>query len=541
MRKQTKIAALVSAAALLTIGAAMTSFAAWDVEDGQWVYLDSDGEKVEYEWKKSGADWYYLGEGGYMVTDQLIDDDDNGDIYYVGSDGRRIVNDWRAIPNDEGESINDVEVDTLWYYFGSNGKAYRKKDGSGKDTELAKKTVSWSGGSNVFFFDTNGRMWSGWIVYTDNDNKDNIYYLGDENEGWARAKGVNGSTGWYYLEVPEDMVSPDYEDEEWFYFQSSGKAYRAYPDDPEQISKYIDGYYYTFDENGVLVDKWFEAASAGNPYPASMAAAFTGVDGVKAGWVYAATKDDEDTSKWFYLVNVGKDKAVAFGSGTADADERYVKVIDSKTYVFNGKGEMLSGIVKIDADHPCMQKWNNNNIAWLTKGTYLFSKAAASQGDDGRMLTGKQSYTEDDITTTYYFRKADVTGKDEEGNTIVINSKGSAMKNAIKDNALYDENGERVEAEDGNSYDLYIPKGWISIDDMKGDNTETNELDITDGWISADETVVVSSAGKIKKSGNVTIDGTVYVVKNYVVIDAYEKGNRNVHIGGTWDNYPTED
>ena len=67
MRKQTKLVAVLSAAALLAIGASMTSFAAtphWDQEDGEWVYLDRNGERVTDEWKKSNGQWYYLDEDG---------------------------------------------------------------------------------------------------------------------------------------------------------------------------------------------------------------------------------------------------------------------------------------------------------------------------------------------------------------------------------------------------------------------------------------------------------------------------------------------
>ena len=56
MRKQTKVVAVASAAALLAIGGAMTSFAAqgWVEEDGTWYYYDKDGSRVEDTWKKSG-------------------------------------------------------------------------------------------------------------------------------------------------------------------------------------------------------------------------------------------------------------------------------------------------------------------------------------------------------------------------------------------------------------------------------------------------------------------------------------------------------
>ena len=74
MRKQTKLVAVLSAAALLAIGASMTSFAAtgWAEEDGTWVYYNRDGERVTDEWKKSGSNWFYLDEDGYMAVNVLI-------------------------------------------------------------------------------------------------------------------------------------------------------------------------------------------------------------------------------------------------------------------------------------------------------------------------------------------------------------------------------------------------------------------------------------------------------------------------------------
>ena len=127
MRKQTKIVALASAAALLTIGAAMTSFAEWQVEDGEWVYLDKYGDRVYNEWKKSGNDYYYLGDDGVMVTDQVIKDgDSNGNIYYVDSSGKKAVNRWVEVDNEDNDTLpNGDEVDSLWYYFDFEPKKIR--------------------------------------------------------------------------------------------------------------------------------------------------------------------------------------------------------------------------------------------------------------------------------------------------------------------------------------------------------------------------------------------------------------------------------
>ena len=49
MRKQTKLVAVLSAAALMAMGASMTAFADWSQEDGEWVYLDRNGDRVTDE------------------------------------------------------------------------------------------------------------------------------------------------------------------------------------------------------------------------------------------------------------------------------------------------------------------------------------------------------------------------------------------------------------------------------------------------------------------------------------------------------------
>ena len=100
MRKQTKLVAVLSAAALLAMGASMTSFAAgWQKDDaGVWHYYDSDDEMVTGEWKKDGGKWFYLDEDGNMAVDQWVDDD-----YYVAEDGHMLVNEWKKTMADEGK------------------------------------------------------------------------------------------------------------------------------------------------------------------------------------------------------------------------------------------------------------------------------------------------------------------------------------------------------------------------------------------------------------------------------------------------------
>ena len=101
MRKQTKLVAVLSAAALLAMGASMTSFAAgWEKDDaGVWHYYDRDDDMVADEWRKDGAYWFYLDEDGDMLTDAWVDDD-----YYVDSDGRMLVNAWKKTISEIGRA-----------------------------------------------------------------------------------------------------------------------------------------------------------------------------------------------------------------------------------------------------------------------------------------------------------------------------------------------------------------------------------------------------------------------------------------------------
>ena len=131
MRKQTKLVAVASAAALLAVGASMTSFAAagWVEEDGQWFFYDRDGNRVEDTWKKSGDNWYWLDseEGGAMAIDKLVEDGE--ETYYVDSNGVMVRNTWVKVVNEDQDDDSDP-AEYNYYYMQSNGKAYKTKTDS---------------------------------------------------------------------------------------------------------------------------------------------------------------------------------------------------------------------------------------------------------------------------------------------------------------------------------------------------------------------------------------------------------------------------
>ncbi len=95
MKKKTRLVALLSAAALLSLGASMTSLAAgWEKDDdGTWHYYDKDDDLVTSEWRKDGSSWFYLDDDGNMLTMSWVDDNS-----YVNERGVRLVNSWIKVP-----------------------------------------------------------------------------------------------------------------------------------------------------------------------------------------------------------------------------------------------------------------------------------------------------------------------------------------------------------------------------------------------------------------------------------------------------------
>ena len=449
MKKQTKLVAVLSTAALLAIGASMTSFAAtgWAEEDGTWVYYNRDGERATDSWKKSGNNWYYLDSDGEMAIDQLIEDGDN--YYYVDINGVMASNQWVAIENEDAGDDNEPEH--YWYYFQANGKALTNGDNS----NIALKTIN----GKKYAFDEEGKMLYGWVAEDNAERIDNTdgdgfiegdYYFGGEDDGAM-------TVGWLQMDITYDNATDDYEiapvfneDEDqsrWFYFQSNGKKVKA-KDGDVQKSKTINGKKYEFDQNGAMTAEWsldVEKASKDlvrNDYSTSTHSVsakyakewryFSSVeDGarVSRGWFkvvsaqylnYDKYNDDEDA--WYY----------ADGSGNLYAGE--FKTIKGKKYAFRNDGRMVNGLkfIKSDGngglsvvaddsfdDHMFddEERFDDSALWFEAKGynCYYFG-----DGDDGAMRTNKTSVTIDGDNYNFYFEKsggnkgAGVTGEKDD-------------------------------------------------------------------------------------------------------------------------------
>lgn len=358
MKKRFHAAAIWSAAALMT--AFTPAFAApaaepvtgWVQEGEDWCFYDSDGYKLTDSWKKEDGNWFYLDEDGAVAFDRQIDE------YYVGSDGKRVSDQWVSVENTDSWDSDDAP-EFYWYYYGKDGKA----------TVSRFKNIE----DKTYYFDSEGRMAVG---LTEIDGAS--YYFGGDGDGAMRK-------GWVELDA-EDY--DNYEDESvWSYFDASGKRVE------NQIDRKISGGYYSF-EDGIMVTGWYrlpavseatasnaQAGSAAESRPVSAAGyQYYDADGRRAnGWrtiegIEGLSEEDELFK--FY-----------FKSGQPYYAETGIQVFttNSGKYGFNTKGEMQTGLQQV-------------TLADGTLANFYF-------GDDGAMKTGKQSIfdEESDMTRTWFF------------------------------------------------------------------------------------------------------------------------------------------
>ena len=432
MRKQTKIAALISAAAVLSVGGAMTAFAAtgWQQENGTWVYYNRNEEKVTETWQKSGDYWFYLDDNGEMATDSLIDDND--DTYYVDINGVMVTNRWVAVDNENAGEEN--EPNQWWYYFGANGKAYKRSDSSTGDVSL--KTIN----GKKYTFNTDGKMQYGWVKdgetqHDDNAWQDSEYFFGDENDG-------SMAEGWKEIAIKDDQAADlqpgdNYWDEDqtrWFYFKASGKK------EKNQTGKTINGRKYGFDDYGRMNAGWFTTATLSNATPKDDPTHGTqGIATYSNSFLYYSTPEDgaRSTKGWFKVTPgyyLQKDKYedgsdywyYSDGNGKLTVNE--IKTVNGKKYAFDNYGRMISGFVvlqmkgntigagyssknilqKVDSDGAYDTADNYNKFVKVNDGLFRTGELKAyffGGSDDGSMKTGKQTVDLDSEKYTFEFAK----------------------------------------------------------------------------------------------------------------------------------------
>jgi glucan-binding YG repeat protein len=421
MRKQTKIAAVVSAVALLALGASMTSFAAskgtWMMEDGEWKCYDKNGDAYTNVFCSSNGKEYYVGDDGLLVRSDWVEYD--GERYFVNSSGAKITNDWRLTA-----PYDDESADEEWYFFQSSGKM------------ATNKKISYKG--KTYYFDTDGKMLTGWIT-DDGTGSNSVNEANDFIDGqtyYCDETGARVANGWVYDTEPGVEDDDADADEYWYWLKASGKVATG-----KQAN--VKGQTFFFDREGRMLKGWVaysdsegyyqlyeedEREEAISDYVDAMAGStktavyFCGYDdefgtgdghAKKNKWIkfwkpeqVEAAEDDD--LKWFWFDKNGKlyvtdveatnatwsnalqydfkDGVVLPKDGKKSADDVKKisrKKVNSKDYWFDQDGVMLSKFYLIARE-------DHNEL-------YYFGGS-----DDGSMKTGSQSI-KDDAGDTYKF------------------------------------------------------------------------------------------------------------------------------------------
>lgn len=465
--KTRRLPQILTAAAIMAAATAIPAFAAggWSQEDGQWVYLDKNGDKVTDSWKKnsSGTHWFYLDEDGYMAVNQLIEDDEN--YYYVNEAGAMVKNEWRKLEDDsDDEAYTDG---TCWYYFGSNGKATKNTSGKAKLTTVNGKKYA---------FSDEGKMLYGWVneegtmVSEDSDWESGVFYCGEEDDG---AAAVNQ---WKRIDVDDPDGDDDADGSYWFYFSSNGKKYA-------DVTKKINGRSYQFDDRGVAQFKWYTTNASSSTASSSDYKYYNDPEQCwrADGWFYTVPTEavdpeayNDDEAFWFYA-----DK-----SGNLAVSQ--IKTINNYKYGFNEKGEMLEGLYALtfDENRKIETYREIENIDEMPGEeedckVYYFGNTPK----DGVMAAKKNVKVElDDDTYDFGFR-----------------SNGEAI-NGISDNAIYIM-GRKMKADSDMKYQEVTFGGETYLVNTNGtiQKKKTNVKDSDETYYCTDAKGIVTYKGSEKK------------------------------------------
>lgn len=510
MKKQTKVFATLSAAALLAVGVSAVSMAAgWDNSTGVWRYLDNNGDAVTDTWKSANGNWFYLDSDGVMATNQLIEDNNNNKTryYYVDQYGAMVTNTWKAVAMDDSDS-SDLDAEYWWYYFGSDGKAYTSED------DLTTSEIKTINGLK-YAFDSEGHMLYGWV------NKDNVEQQDDDDEAWKTSEyyfnGWNDGhmqTGWIKLSVEDDGDTKDY----WFWFKNDGKK--------QMKRKKINGSYYHFDaDDGHMITNWGTATqSAKDAATDNVNLQYLNGDGAerKNRWVWAVPDEDsvedamiddynDDEYRWWYFNNSGK------------LTNNTIKKINGKKYAFDEYGRMLAKFVVDKRDNGgkvtkggaasdvtraqvIAGELDKCNIVSGDK-VYWFSNDEAK---DGSMKKGYQTLELDDMSAQFYFNTSSGEGETKYNSKIkkyTINGLVLAPTNDDDSNygAVVTSGGAQKGTPTGLVFGKDTVGNWMV---NKAGTLVKNKAKLKD---NNDEYYVVNSNGKVLKHFNSEEEYNEYV------------------------------
>ena len=507
MRKQMKIAAVVSAAALLALGASITSFAAqrgtWKYEDGEWYCYDRNGDVYENEFCLSNGKEFYVGDDGMLVRSSWVEYD--GDYYFVNSAGEKITNDWRLT-----SPYDDEDSEEQWFYFQSNGKR-----AEGKKLLIKGKT---------YFFNDDGEMLTGWVQESgdtwDEGSTDDVRTV---DTYYCDETGARLESTWVYDYAPSvDRDDVGDEDEYHYYLKSSGKV-------ATRKQTNIKGQTYFFDDEGKMLSGWVAKRTDSDAYEEIWEKDDDDGDGTfdaalseyndtdvyfcgdeddghmkKNKWIKLwsneeyGEEDDDNDEYWYYIekngtvyipekydytANIydfddgeGDNFDERFSTDNYDDDNFYAteKKINSKTYLFDAKGRMVSGLVKIDSTVDAVASDSDAN----EKVEHMYYYGGSNDGD---RKDGSVSIT-DDSGESYRFYFA-TENKPSEGYYNAAGITGAKSGKLYEDGFLLKANDYKyelktvkndIEGEDGTLSFIVNKSG--SIQTSKKEYEEDDDL-----------------------------------------------------------------
>lgn len=305
----------------VTVAAAFPAGAEPFLENGSWYYRNEAGEPVKNAFVKIDGSLYYFGNDGALASEAAVEY--GSERYYCDASGKCLTDQWKkcAYAGDETER---------WHYYLGNGKAF----------ENGWLVI----GSEKYHF-SNSCMDSGWYVEETDAGKQNVYYLGAEEDGRA-------AKGWLAWKGADAQGAEEYP-VGWYYFSETGKMVC----DTEMK---IGNNTYAFNGNGTMVVGFCRiTGSTGNVRERY----YDRRTGSRAeGWHYLSSETEGEEMEGWYCFKEGE--AFTAQNGTRKLTEEFgVVQIDNFWYGFDKTGRMLTGLA-------------TDGEAW-----YCF-------GNDGKMVTG---------------------------------------------------------------------------------------------------------------------------------------------------------
>lgn len=314
---------------------AMVTKPGWVQMAGEWVYVQNNGSLKE-GWLDDGGNWYYMEPA--MAHDRVIYAEDEAICYVANSkgvctavqgNGLQVVayNDYwygtytYRVYLVNGRAVTNTwkQVDGFWYYFNSEGLAYR-----GDSYEI---------NGELYLFDGYGKLQTGgWVSlwgswYYANPANDNALrtglqtlggnqYLFDEYSGQMYCGGCYYYDGKYYLTATNGVVLLSTAKEGWnqvgedWYYVRDGYLVR------NQVIE-VNGAYYGFDKQGKMLSGGYAYCGWDYYMFGADGRVRTGWQKVNGQWVYCHPD-------WLYAV-----------SGDC--------YINGKLYVFDYDGYLMTG------------------------------------------------------------------------------------------------------------------------------------------------------------------------------------------------------